>query len=817
MEQQSKTILSSNSFRNRLRSVPILIWVGWFLLLLMGFVSLRTAFLSNDAMLDIVAGRNYLAGQANELLAAYGTAGIPYWRPYLLLTIWIERWTHANLLALLIAQWIWLSAGIFMTAKAIDRRFTQGFLVLAASSPVLWGLSTSYHAGISFYFFILGFSILLLTRPGWGFSMAAGLVGGVLCGFPQGWLFLGGASLVLILQRNWLRFATWLLGLLPSLIVYACILFSQIVNMKPILYYQESWLANMPWNVLSAFRYWALEAPARLSMRLNYDGYWALSEDILGWMSLVLKGSLLIGIGFLFFRKVRKKELAVRNLPFEVQFACIGMVAYVLFVIITNSAPGRLHVTMPMWWAGILLLAWSSYTLVLRKWTARLMGALVGFNILCLVVQFGPRVWVGTTTEPFAGLKFPPGQHHEFRGAGPSWWEQDRIALELMRRVDEQKKMGLGGLLSVKVEQIFYLDSTLELYMKIRWPEYMQWIKNAPPNINSYDLFISRDPEKSHRLTILERPLPWHISESHQRYRYRIVSELPLPIGYPIALFPEFPLGNVMAITTASGKKLPFWPEPAANPTVKPKLWVRVGDKIKDDNELIIYLAARPPLGMNHSRPEDVFPVFLGFGEAQSISHLKLPAATSLTSEGLVNKSDATGSQAKVPFWLTPSPGEHIAIEALVFVSSKTGGALIEGVTFEDKGGKPPYAWVLSRTAPERITLDLFELASDRAINLAQTNWLHFYEDRWHLLRAEILGKQMRFGLDQKLRFDIYVPDWTQVGRVGIAKLNGSAEDSVIVRWLRIRPAMVDEPVIRFSLRETRDLVLDAEKKRYLK
>jgi len=411
-------------------------------------------------------------------------------------------------------------------------------------------------------------------------------------------------------------------------------------------------------------------------------------------------------------------------------------------------------------------------------------AGIVGFNVLGLLVLFGPRLLLGTTTE---------GADSD-RGRGPSWWMQEQIVRQIKMRADLELAAGVTSPIAIKTDAIYAISYSLPRLLAIQHPELdskIKWVGVALPRSN---LVVTRDRSSPNRLRLAEPPDIWHRPEQPER----TVIEVQLFGGYEQSGQIAVDIGNAdfshAELLDRDGKSVPFWLEPGPEGTKHSILWLRLPTLPPGLFTIYAYHGGRPLGKGGPDAPGDVFEFFdnfdHGFTRWTQVGRAAWAFKNGVCEVTMPAESD---DEAVSEFLVRDRPLNRGIVEArLRFLSIPTPDDV--GLVFAARPGENAYLWFLDGQGLSYLRQIR---PTPKSGPIEASNWYWKPKiGRWTVLTAQWSGPSIVLRIDGRVAVDTVSLGETGQGSVGLGTARGSGQPKIEIEWFRIRTNYQNPPHI---------------------
>jgi len=277
--------------------------------------------------------------------------------------------------------------------------------------------------------------------------------------------------------------------------------------------------------------------------------------------------------------------------------------AYLAFTLITHSESWQ-HQAGNLWWVGALAVPWAS-RIVLGRGSYIINALIVTWNVVCIAIVLGPRLWLGTVADDMRG------QHSH----GPAWWMQDRVLSDIADEAKRRAKLGCDSQLVMGVQPVFqYYPQRL---FNIRYPELTGMVVWTPDLLTASDGVIITDRIKPNRLVTRFGPRDWAVRDQPFRAAVRIESECEFAGPCQVCILAE--RGHVaVEFVNNHQEVLPYCVEEQDGSS---NLWLRLDGLQKGITRVCAYYGNKRALLRGLSSPSKVFSFYsdhVGFDNPQS-------------------------------------------------------------------------------------------------------------------------------------------------------------------------------------------------------
>ena len=610
-----------------------------------------------------------------------------------------------------------------------------------------------------------------------------GLVSGYVCSvYPSAApLTLGLFFWLLLKRRLWRAHAAYLIGCVVGYMPGLVIIISHWNQLTPQLVVGQGHIA---WAALfgGIFRYFG-DPPV---VWMNEPAPWRALKQ--GWSTatVVIWLLLLVGWGLAMIQAKRKR----RAVPGEILLAACSLAAFLIFTAVTRTESWY-HQSGNLCWISALVIPWLVQRLVPRH--ARIiLATLVGFNVVGLLLIFGPRLIAGSSAE---------GRYEPASGPGPSWWMQQQIADELACRAREELAAGDRSLLAVRCAPINALPHSFPLLFRIQNPDLDRKVAWVPQGDQTCSVLVAQDPQQPYRLRLFDMAKRWHLPEQPYRRVVRVLITGGAGTSGQIAidLGPADPPPN--AILDADGKQLPYWVEDRPTPTTLQRIWIKIPPVPAGCARFFLYYGG--PVNTRPLQAEEVFEVFEDFDHGLSGWRESGPAVWR-TEKGRAIVQSPPNLQGEIFSSLMKSGRFEgpITIEARVrFRAFPTRDDL--GLVFaagEDGCGFTAYAHGQGAVYIGEVNRPNFVETLDGNNSL----WKFPKAELWMVFQVEWHAPLFCFLINEREVLRGALVDARESGGVGLGILRGTGQPNIEIDWFRVRRAYPNQVRIILGAPEAR-------------
>ena len=502
---------------------------------------------------------------------------------------------------------------------------------------------------------------------------------------------------------------------------------------------------------------------------MNSPGIWAVIERGFGTGTVILWVLLLLGWIVALVRRWK----AHRPVPGPVLLAVFSFGAFIPFTLITHTE-SWFHQAANLWWIAALVVPWTVYELAPR-FARSILATIVVVNILGLGVMFGPRVWLGTTTE----------EAYSNSGRGPSWWMQERIADQIVARAQREIASGINAPLAVQTSGIYFLTTSLPILIQVQHPELADKVKWVGENWPRFDLRVMRDRRSSHRLRLVDWPGTWHRPTQTARNALRITSE----ISYerPIQVSVDLPDArqDTIEVVDAEGNAVPFCRELGGMD--EHRLWLRLAKLGKGVSTLWVYHGGMRAAAQTEKKPQEIFDFFEGFDDDLR--------GWETVGNGVWSVSDGVCRP------ILPATEEDNTSAWLLIKNLETNQGLLEarlryvqfpakidaGIAFAVRRDDTSYLWNLNGYGV--TVFSKFDgKGTPLPYSIAASSWFWKAKaGRWSVIGAQWNGSLVKASVDGRTVIDIISPGESGLGRIGLGAKRGTGVLTIEYDWVRLR------------------------------
>jgi len=507
-----------------------------------------------------------------------------------------------------------------------------------------------------------------------------------------------------------------------------------------------------------------------------------------GWSTatVVIWVLLLVGWGLAMIQAKRKR----RAVPGEILLAACSLAAFLLFTAVTRTESWY-HQSGNLCWISALVIPWLVQRLVPRH--ARIiLATLVGFNVVGLLLIFGPRLIAGSSAE---------GRYEPASGPSPSWWMQQQIADELACRAREELATGDRSLLAVRCAPINALPHSFPLLFRIQNPDLDRKVAWVPQGDQTCTVLVAQDPQQPHRLRLFDMAKRWHLPKQPYRRVVRVLITGGAETSGQIAfdLGPADPPPN--AILDADGNQLPYWVEDRPTQTTLQRIWVKIPPVPAGSARFFLYYGGS--VNTRPSQAEEVFEMFEDFDHGLSGWRESGPAVWRTEKDRAIVQSPPN-------------------LQGEIFSSLMKSGRFEGPITIE--------ARVRFRAFPTRNDLGLVFAAGedgcgfttyatgDGAVYIGEVNrpnllktldgnnsfWTYPKAERWMIFQVEWCAPLFRFLINEREVLRGALVDARESGGVGLGILRGTGQPNIEIDWFRVRRAYPNQARVILGAPEAR-------------
>ncbi len=652
-------------------------------------------------------------------------------------------------------------------------------VLLALSSPLVAYFSLSLLP--LWWIFSLGGTCALQVvaldergeRMGLGGLAAVGLVTGYACGaYPSlSPLALGLFAWLLLKRRTLREHGAYLAGCVVGYVPFIVLLVSRWDQLNPRVTLGKGALS---WVQLlgGIFRYIGT-APIQF---LNSQAPWTGLEQGLRTTTVALWLVLFAGWMFAMFRTRR----AHRALPGGVLLAACSFAAFIPFTLITRTESWY-HQAGNLWWISALVVPWTINELAPRL-VRGVLAVIVGFNVAGLLVVFGPRLMLGTTTE----------EGYSNHGRGPSWWMQEQIVEQINTRAQQEIAVGINTPIAVKPDRIYFLWASLPHLFHVQHPDLDDKVKWVAEGFPRFHLLVTRDRAQPNRLRLADWPDTWLRPQQTERNAIHVVSRSSLDRAFQVSLELPGAWQDSLEIVDSDGRAIPFCREPGEGTKASTLFWIRLPQLRQGVSVFWVYHGGHREASQGESSPDAVFDFFEGFdGDLrlwEAIGRADWKVANGVCQLTLPDtKEDNTSAMLLIRNF---EAKEGILEARLRFLQHPA--KIDAGIVFAAHPGRNAYLWYLSGYGETLLSqLD----AKGTPTSLAGLNWYWKAKaGRWSVIGVRWAGPLMQVSVDGRTIIDTINLDETGTGRVGLGAKRGSGTCVIEYDWVRLRTAFGNSP-----------------------
>ena len=603
--------------------------------------------------------------------------------------------------------------------------------------------------------------------------LLTGLVSGYLCSvYPSLSPLALGLFIWLLLKRRTLReHGAYLAGCVVGYVPFIVLLVSHWDQLNPRVTVGKgalSWLHLLG----GLFRYIGT-APGEF---MNRQAPWAGLEQGLRTTTVALWLVLFAGWMFAMIRTRR----AHRALPGGVLLAACSFAAFIPFTLITRTESWY-HQAVNLWWISALVVPWTIYELAPRL-TRWVLMAIVGFNVAGLLIVFGPRLMLGTTTE----------EGYSNHGRGPSWWMQEQIVEQINTRARQEIAVGVNAPIAVKPDRIYFLWASLPNLFHVQHPDLDDKVKWVVEGLRRYDLLVTRDRAQPNRLRLADWPDTWLRPQQTERNAIHVVSRASLDRAVQVSFELPGAWQDNLEIVDSAGQTIPFCREPGEGAKASTLFWIRLPQLRQGVSVFWVYHGGHRESLQGESPPDAVFDFFEGF-DGDLHRWETLGRADWKVTDGICRLTlpDTQEDNTSAMLLIRNLEAKEGILEARMrFLQFPA--KIDAGIVFAARPGEQAYLWNLNGYGETVLSrLD----AKGTPTTVADLNWYWKPKaGRWAVIGAQWAGPLMRTWVDGRTIVDTINLDETGAGQVGLGAKRGSGTCVIEYDWVRLRTAFGNSP-----------------------
>lgn len=643
---------------------------------------------------------------------------------------------------------------IFLMAYQLKHAaYKNTFLIFALTSPLLFLFSTQLFPGWIILLFCGNLIFATLNQSTKNNNTLFNIIAGGIFGYlvlrvPINIVYPL-AIFILMLQQNHIKnLISFCLGLAFGGYFTYLIFYKYLFDSFPMISVFASHKLNWLNLILKPFCFIGIPP---VGWTVNIDSPYLQLETLLSRISVGFWLILAIFFLLIFFKSKKTKK--------NNQYILGIMNLWILVIIFSfvSKTDSWFHVFLPLWWLPFVAIGWAMQHIT-KKTLNILISSILLVNFSCLIVQYGPRIFYGTTTE----------SAFSSNGKGPSWWMQQSVSDQIADIAKKEISAGSLEPIAVQVDQIYYLMYSLPRIFQMQNPELEKKVKWVPSSCDGWNFQVTRDFEQPHYLRLAYAPDAW-LFPQHKKRKPILVFAEQSPVGPSLVSFKiSGQLDGSTVLVDASGKTYKCFWESLSDDLNQKTTKVFFRTLLRQGRNLFwLYENSDPSLATDASfKPEEIFEVYDDFNQSTGLWLNSQPELCSLVDGSLqikgANQQDTFIAHQLRGFLPWPSGRMETKIRFFPGQGKRDAGLLFQQETRE----KPVLFWYLSTagmTALDRIGPD----------GLSQTlswyNWFwSFVPMQWSAITFEWDGPAIKTWVNQKEVMDLVIPGGKGGGKMGV-------------------------------------------------